>query len=54
MEKYKPQDSTTNPSLIYAAAQLPQYQHLVDDAVKVGIIVSLQHECPMMFADLIL
>ncbi|HAB17805.1 MAG TPA: transaldolase [Verrucomicrobiota bacterium] len=29
----KPQDATTNPSLILAAAQLPQYQHLVDQAV---------------------
>lgn len=33
LEKYKPQDSTTNPSLVFAAAGLPQYQHLVDDAV---------------------
>lgn len=31
---YKPQDSTTNPSLVYAAAQLPAYKSLVDDAVK--------------------
>lgn len=34
LEQYKPQDSTTNPSLVYTAAQLPQYRHLVDDAVK--------------------
>ena len=26
MEKFRPQDATTNPSLITAAAQLPQYQ----------------------------
>jgi len=32
--KFKPQDATTNPSLVYQAAQLPQYQHLVEDAVK--------------------
>ena len=25
MEKFRPQDSTTNPSLITAAAQMPQY-----------------------------
>lgn len=31
--KYKPVDATTNPSLIYKAAQLPQYQHLVADAI---------------------
>lgn len=30
---YKPQDATTNPSLILAAASLPQYAHLVSDAV---------------------
>lgn len=32
--KFKPQDSTTNPSLITAAAQLPQYRTLVDDVLK--------------------
>ncbi len=32
--RFKPQDSTTNPSLITAAAQLPQYQSLVDDVLK--------------------
>jgi len=34
--KFKPQDATTNPSLLYAASQLPQYQHLVDDAIRYG------------------
>eukprot|EP01087_Luapelamoeba_hula_P009452 TRINITY_DN2437_c0_g1_i1.p1 TRINITY_DN2437_c0_g1~~TRINITY_DN2437_c0_g1_i1.p1 ORF type:complete len:351 (-),score=84.81 TRINITY_DN2437_c0_g1_i1:106-1158(-) len=33
LEKYKPQDSTTNPSLILAAAQLESYKPLVSDAV---------------------
>lgn len=28
-----PQDATTNPSLILTAAQQPQYQHLVKDAI---------------------
>ncbi|KAI8876947.1 transaldolase [Backusella circina FSU 941] len=32
--QYKPQDATTNPSLILAAAQKPQYAHLIEDAVK--------------------
>jgi len=36
IEKYKPQDSTTNPSLIYSASQLPAYKHLVNDAVQYG------------------
>jgi transaldolase len=30
IEKFKPQDSTTNPSLIAAAAQMPHYQPIVD------------------------
>jgi transaldolase len=30
IEKAKPQDATTNPSLITAAAQMPQYQPIVD------------------------
>ena len=34
MEKYKPIDATTNPSLIYQAAQNPKYKHLVDDAIS--------------------
>ena len=33
MEKYKPVDATTNPSLIFQAAQNPKYKHLIDDAV---------------------
>ncbi|KAI8062817.1 uncharacterized protein B0P05DRAFT_556229, partial [Gilbertella persicaria] len=32
--QYKPQDATTNPSLILAAAQKPQYAHLIDEAIK--------------------
>jgi len=31
--QYKPRDATTNPSLLYAAAQMPQYQALVEDAI---------------------
>jgi transaldolase len=32
----KPQDATTNPSLISAAARLPEYRALVDDAIAFG------------------
>lgn len=32
--QFKPTDATTNPSLILAASKLPQYQNLVDDAIK--------------------
>jgi len=37
--KFRPQDSTTNPSLITAAAQLPQYQPIVD-----GVLLSARKE----------
>ncbi|MDR3624882.1 MAG: transaldolase [Chlamydiales bacterium] len=36
IKQYKPTDATTNPSLIYAAAQLPQYEYLVKEAIKWG------------------
>jgi transaldolase len=36
IKKYKPTDATTNPSLILAAANLPEYQSLIDDAVAYG------------------
>jgi transaldolase len=34
IEKFKPQDSTTNPSLIAAAAQMPAYQPIVDGVLQ--------------------
>jgi transaldolase len=34
IKKYKPQDSTTNPSLIAAAAGMPEYKSIVDDVLK--------------------
>lgn len=36
IKRHKPQDATTNPSLILAAVQMPQYQNLVKDAVAYG------------------
>ena len=35
--EYRPQDATTNPSLIYQAAQKPHYQHLVDEALDFAL-----------------
>ena len=34
--RLKPQDATTNPSLIYKAALMPEYQKLVDEAIAYG------------------
>ena len=39
MEKFRPQDATTNPSLITTAAQLPQYQPIVD-----GVLLDARKE----------
>jgi len=36
IKKYKPTDATTNPSLLFKAAQMQQYNHLVEDAVCYG------------------
>lgn len=34
IEKFRPHDATTNPSLLTAAAQMPQYQSIVDDTLR--------------------
>lgn len=36
IRKFHPTDATTNPSLILAAAQKPEYRHLIEEAVKYG------------------
>ncbi|KAK5108127.1 hypothetical protein LTR62_008781 [Meristemomyces frigidus] len=36
IEKYKPQDATTNPSLILAASKKPEYEKLIAEAVAYG------------------
>ncbi|KAF3982587.1 MAG: transaldolase [Methylococcales symbiont of Hymedesmia sp. n. MRB-2018] len=40
IQKFTPRDATTNPSLITMAAQMPEYQDIVDDTLK-GAIESL-------------
>jgi transaldolase len=39
MEQFRPQDATTNPSLITAAAQMPQYRPIVD-----GVLLDARKE----------
>ena len=34
IEAFSPRDATTNPSLITAAAQMPQYQPIVDETLR--------------------
>ena len=35
--QYRPQDATTNPSLLYHAAQMPSYRRLVDEAADLAM-----------------
>jgi transaldolase len=36
MARHRPQDATTNPSLLLKAAQMPAYRHLVEEAVELA------------------
>jgi len=48
--KFKPRDATTNPSLILAAAKMPQYSNIVDKAIseaKSGATIQEQVEIAM-------
>lgn len=45
--QYQPRDATTNPSLIYKAAQMPHYKSLVEEAVALGQSESGDHEAQL-------
>jgi len=42
--KHRPQDATTNPSLLYHAAQMPGYRHLVEEATELALERGGRHE----------
>ena len=42
--RHRPQDATTNPSLLYHAAQMPAYRHLVDEAAGLAFERGGTHE----------
>src|SRR5437899_12660581 len=48
VKQFKPQDATTNPSLVYAATQKPEYAHLLEgvlaDRKKSGLTGAAQIE----------
>ena len=57
IEKFKPTDSTTNPSLIAAAAQMPAYQSIVDGVLqqaraRVGSAASDKDVAALAFKEL--
>lgn len=46
IEKITPQDATTNPSLITAAAQMPEYQPIVDETLRKAQVDMGSHATP--------
>jgi transaldolase len=42
--QHRPQDATTNPSLLFQAAQMPAYRHLVEEATEVASEQGGSHE----------
>ena len=42
--RHRPQDATTNPSLLFHAAQMPVYRHLVEEAAELALERGGGHE----------
>jgi transaldolase len=42
--RHRPQDATTNPSLLFKAAQMPGYRHLVEEAETLAVRRSGNHQ----------
>jgi len=42
--KHRPQDATTNPSLLFHAAQIPGYRHLVEEAAELALKHGGRHD----------
>lgn len=54
IRQYRPTDATTNPSLILKAAQMPQYEPIVRDAIakaNKGATASTEDICDQLFVD---
>ena len=51
IKQYAPIDATTNPSLLFKAAQQPQYQHLLKSAMEYGDKASDQNQRMAMILD---
>jgi transaldolase len=49
--KYRPQDATTNPSLLLKAAQQPEYRHLVSGALRAARRRASGDACTEAFMD---
>jgi transaldolase len=44
IRQHRPQDATTNPSLLYHAAQMPAYRHLVEQAAEQALKIGGSHD----------
>ena len=44
IHRHRPQDATTNPSLLYHAAQMPAYRHLVEEAAEKAADLGGSHD----------
>ena len=42
--RHRPQDATTNPSLLLRAAEMPAYRRLVDEATQLALQRGGSHE----------
>src|SRR5271157_5697946 len=42
--QHRPQDATTNPSLLFQAAQMPAYRHLIEEATEVASELGGTHQ----------
>lgn len=51
VRRFKPQDATTNPSLILKAAAIPHYQSLIDDAIQYAVAQGGNHETQIINAS---
>lgn len=51
IKKYAPTDATTNPSLIYAAMQKPEYKHIMDEAYHYSRKAKTPEEQMTLFMD---
>jgi transaldolase len=51
IQKYAPTDATTNPSLIYAAMQKPEYKHIMDEAYNYSQKAKNAKEQMTLFMD---
>jgi len=51
LARHRPLDATTNPSLLYHAAQMPAYHHLVEEAVEAASGQGASHRMAEEFID---